>query len=632
MILAFAGRRAQSLTTDLESTTLRIRRLLTALSPSAVVGAAADGGDLLVIEAALGMADGPSVHVLLPTAHEVFREASVEVAWRPRFDRVIAEVRRRGTLATLGLEDGAEAYLQANVALLDRAGALATDGQRAVVFVIARAGEGAMVEDLVQAGSLRGMPSLRIDPNVDLAAQPQAFIAMPFGTKHDAQRGIDVDCDLVYRKILVPALETAQLRYRRGDEEIDAGLVLQPMIEWIADSDLLIGDLQTSNFNVGWELGLRHLIRPRHTLLIQPAGTLAPFDLSALRHVAYGQDAGGVNDDAAIEAWGRLAPYLSAAGLAARTVDSPVDAVMQIEQWAVVNRPAARREGWDALRQSLALARDLADGDLMLEILDSAHDLDEEELRLLRAEAGVGLVRLGRYEDAVELLRPVVEADGAVLRPDAHVYYAQALYRPDNAPVEAYDAAQKVLARVRVKRPAHPEVRAMLGAIAKRRARLRGNAEEREADLRLALDCYRGDYERNLNAYYEGINVAALGVVLAVAYGDEQAGRRAREILPAVRVAATLALRERPRDFWAAATVAECALHESLLGMEGPPVAGAYGAAGALRPPKGDLDSTLFQLDFLERLGFPADVLTQARTGLLSGAAGGSGAARRAPD
>ena len=335
-----------------------------------------------------------------------------------------------------------------------------------------------------------------------------------------------------------------------------------------------------------------------------------------MRHIVYRHDEHGLADDAAVEAWGALAPYLRV-GPQLGATDSPVDAVMQIEQWGVVKRRATQEQPWDALRERLALARDLADGDLMLEVLGQADGVRDEALDLLRAEAGVGLVRLGRYADAVRLLRGVVEGDPGVLRPDAHTYYAQALYRSRDAGIEDCDAAERVLKRVLVQRPGHPEVRAMLGAIAKRRMRLRKRAEEREPDLRLAMESYAHDYERNLNAFYEGINVVAMAAALHLAYGDERAGAKARELVPAVRVAATLALRTNPGDYWAAATLAECALHEALLGLPAPAVRDAYREAAALRPPRGDLDSTRFQLEFLEFVGLPAATLAEAREGLL---------------
>ena len=73
---------------------------------------------------------------------------------------------------------------------------------------------------------------------------------MPFGRKSDMQRRIDVDCNLVFEKVLVPALENAQLNYRRADEEIDSGIVLEPMIDWIASADVVIGSSAVSHANV----------------------------------------------------------------------------------------------------------------------------------------------------------------------------------------------------------------------------------------------------------------------------------------------------------------------------------------------------------------------------------------------
>jgi tetratricopeptide (TPR) repeat protein len=618
MVLGFAGRRAQSLDGNLGAVALRIQRLLNALAPSAVVGALADGSDLLVVEAALAMPNGPRVEVILPTPEGVFREASVEPSWRERFDRALEEIRTRSpaSVKSLLLEDGTDAYRRANRAFLERASALASDAERVVVLAVAGEGEGELVQDLVDCARLRHIPTLRIDATVDIAERPRAFVAMPYGKKPDGQRKIAVDCDLVYMKILVPALEDAQLHFRRADEEIDSGIVLQPMIEWLADAELVIGDLQTANFNVGWELGLRHLLRARQTLLIRPSGTKAPFDLNGLRHIVYRSDESGVSDEAAVEAWEALAPYLRAVGNQSAASDSPVDALMEVVQWGIVKPRRAPNERWQRLREQLAGAREAADGELILEVLAEAQGLASDALVLLRRDAGIGLVQLGRYDDACAVLRAVVVDDPDVLHPDAYVYYAQALYRPADAVISAYDEAEKVLKRVLAKRSTHPEVRALLGALAKRRMRLRAGPAEREPDLRLALEMYRHDFERNLNAYYEGINVVAIATVLALVYGDEREGARARELVPTVRVAAGLARSSKPDDYWAAATVAECALYESVLGLGEPSITEHYRVAGAMRPDAASLQSTLFQLDFLKLLGLPVEPLTSAANAL----------------
>ncbi|WP_395728594.1 hypothetical protein [Nakamurella sp.] len=294
---------------------IRVRRLLAGLAPSAVVGAAADGADLLVLEAALALPDGPAVHVVLPTTRQIFREDSVESGSRHRFDNVVAEVLKRGgTVETLDLEPGEGAYRRANQVILDRAAELAEGDQRCVGLVVAAPGEGRMIDDLLHRSALTGTPVLRIDPTVDIPSRPKCFILMPFGVRTDAERRFEVDCDLVYSKILVPTLENAQLDYERADAQIDSGIVLEPMIESLARADLVIADLQTGNFNVGWELGLRHLLRPGQTILIGPAGTRAPFDVSALRHVRYRDDAAGISDDAAVEAWSALGGFVARAG------------------------------------------------------------------------------------------------------------------------------------------------------------------------------------------------------------------------------------------------------------------------------------------------------------------------------
>lgn len=622
MIVAYGGRRAQSLGGDPEVASLRVRRLMAALNPDAVVGGAADGADLLMLEAVLQLKGGPIPYVILPTSRDTFEHDSVDPAWRGRFAAVMDEVDRRGgSLESLELEPGAAAYSLANKVMLDRAGQLAGDAQRAVTVVVAREGEGEMVTDLLQRSQLRGVPVLRIDPSIDLGTRPRCFVAMPFGRKVDPQRKIELDCNLVYQKILVPALENAQLTYRRGDDEIDSGIVLEPMIEWLSDADLVIGDLETGNFNVGWELGLRHLMRPSRTLLIGPAGTTAPFDLAAVRHVPYRHDETGLSDDAAIEAWQALAPYLGSADRQP-PADSPVISVMDVEQWGVVHRRTTTDVRWEERRQQLALGRDMRDPDFLLAALQDLHGFTDEQVLLLRGEAGVGLVRLGRFADAAELLHDVVAADPAINRPDVHIYYAQALYRAKQAETERLTKAEQILKRVLVKRPAQPEVRALLGAVAKRRARQQPDAAARNADLRLALDCYRYDFERNLNLYYEGINVIALSVALALGAHDNAARAHAVELLPAVRVAAKLALDKPDQRFWATATLAECALHEHLLGAGGSPdaVYGAYHASSAQRPLQGDLDSTLSQLEFLRDIGLPGDPLDKARAGLLDGA------------
>ncbi|HXB17108.1 MAG TPA: tetratricopeptide repeat-containing protein [Solirubrobacteraceae bacterium] len=594
----------------------RLQRLLAALGPSAVVGAAADGGDLLVLEAARGTARAPRLAIVLPTLRGDFRERSVEEDWRARHDTAIDRALEVGELTTLDMPDGTEAYRAANARILERAEQLAVEADRVVALIVASPGEGAMVEHLAARAAARGRPVIRIDPAAEISSRPYVFVAGPFGDKFDPQRKRMINCDPTYEKVLVPALENAQLRYRRADEQIDAGIVLQPMIEAISEADMVIADLATGNFNVGWELGLRHLLRSRHTLLIGPEGTRPPFDLGALRRVQYQQDQdGGISDAAALEAWTRLAPFLEQLQAPPPPgSDSPVAAVMDVTSWASLVRRGPPDDRFERLREQLALARDLRDAELTLQIVEGAGGLNEEQQMLIAAEAGVGLTRLGEYAEGARLLAPIVAADIAASRPDAHFYYAQALYKPRGAGVEAFNEAERVLRALLVRCPEHPEVWAALGAINKRRSHTREGLAARRQDIAGAMEAYAHDYERDLGAFYEGINFVACGLLLELVHADPAAGARARRALPAVAYAAELAAERDPRDFWAVVTVAEARVYEALLSANAEPdhVTEAYASAGRLRPTAGSVDSSLTQLRWLAEQGIEHPWLNRA--------------------
>jgi hypothetical protein len=624
MIVVYSGRRTSSITpAHLEQTAQRLSRLLAALRPSAVVGAAADGADLLVLEAALGLREKIVPHVILPTPPEEFRAHSVDQGWRERHDRALLRVSEIGTVESLGLPNGTSAYRAANIGCLQRAKELAEDDEGVLALVIASPGEGAMVEDFRANAELRGVPVIRIDPAIDQRARPLVFVACPFGSKFDPERRRAYNCDELYEKVLVPALENAQLRYLRADEEIHSGFVLQPMLEAIQDADMVIADLATGNFNVGWELGLRHLLRTRHTLLLAPDGVAPPFDLSPLRRVPYEQTNEGISDSAAIAAMEAIEPYLRELDSSTMTgSDSPVEVSVGVQSWAVLRRPGVPGQEWTDLRERLALARDLRDTTMTLEVIGQAQGLDARHRDLLAAEAGALLVRLGEYADGARLLEPIVESDPAATRPQAHVFLAQALYRPQDADVGALDRAEAILERLLEGNAGPPELWAAIGAISKRRSRRRDSDGARRADIRRALYAYATDYENDLNAYYEGVNVVACGLLLEQAHGDAQAGGLARAALPAVDFAARTALRHQPHEYWPAATVAELLLYRSVLDLRATvgEVAEAYTAAGALAPARGSVHSSVTQLEWLGEQGLDADLTTSAADALVQSA------------
>jgi hypothetical protein len=73
----------------------------------------------------------------------------------------------------------------------------------------------------------------------------------------------------------------------RADEIERAGFIHERMIQSIADSDVAIVDITAANPNVYYELGIRHALRDRVTVLIRRKGTQNPFNIAGLSTIEY---------------------------------------------------------------------------------------------------------------------------------------------------------------------------------------------------------------------------------------------------------------------------------------------------------------------------------------------------------
>src|SRR4030067_1012011 len=117
--------------------------------------------------------------------------------------------------------------------------------------------------------------------------RPLCFVLMPFGKKPQAS-GTLVDFDAVYRDIIAPAIEAADLEPLRADEEVTGGIIHKPMFERLILCEYAVADLTTANANVFYELGLRHAVRPASTVLLFARGSgQLPFDVAPLRGLPY---------------------------------------------------------------------------------------------------------------------------------------------------------------------------------------------------------------------------------------------------------------------------------------------------------------------------------------------------------
>src|SRR3954452_3766657 len=116
----------------------------------------------------------------------------------------------------------------------------------------------------------------------------QAFIIRAFNTKKDSA-GKEVDFERIHRELIAPALEAAGLGGGTTGKIIDAGNIREDMFGLILEADLVVCDITVHNANVFYELGIRHALRSKRSILIKggPVADSTPFDILTDRYLPY---------------------------------------------------------------------------------------------------------------------------------------------------------------------------------------------------------------------------------------------------------------------------------------------------------------------------------------------------------
>ncbi|MFM9884207.1 MAG: tetratricopeptide repeat-containing protein, partial [Burkholderiales bacterium] len=109
----------------------------------------------------------------------------------------------------------------------------------------------------------------------------RAFIVRPFGTKSG------IDFDRVDRELIGPALAAVGIAGGTTAEFVEAGNIRADMFEQLLKANVVVADISIHNANVFYELGIRHALRDRYTLLISSAKDDVPFDLKTDRYLKY---------------------------------------------------------------------------------------------------------------------------------------------------------------------------------------------------------------------------------------------------------------------------------------------------------------------------------------------------------
>ncbi len=149
------------------------------------------------------------------------------------------------------------------------------------------------------------------------------FVIMGFGVKTDYRTSRELDLDKTYRHIIKAAVQEAGLQCIRADEIPHAGTIDVPMHELLFKADLVVADLSASNLNAMYELGIRHALKPRTTIVIAEEQFASPFDVGHIVIRRYRHDGKALDVDVVNEFKAELAKAIKEIMPTEKT-DSPV--------------------------------------------------------------------------------------------------------------------------------------------------------------------------------------------------------------------------------------------------------------------------------------------------------------------
>ncbi len=118
-------------------------------------------------------------------------------------------------------------------------------------------------------------------------AGKKCFVIMPFGKK--PVDGIEFNFDDVYHELIEKSVEELGINCERCDEILDTGAIHKKMFRGIFDADVSVVDITSQNPNVFYELGVRHALQKKVTLVIGRKDNLQkiPFNISGISILGY---------------------------------------------------------------------------------------------------------------------------------------------------------------------------------------------------------------------------------------------------------------------------------------------------------------------------------------------------------
>jgi hypothetical protein len=379
------------------------------------------------------------------------------------------------------------------------------------------------------------------------------YVTMPFGIKRDAD-GRVLDFDFLYREVIQPAVQELDLECRRLDELSGGAIWQKTLCTALMSSDLMIADVSMQNPNVLYELGVRHALKRRRTLVVAARGTWLPFNISYVQALWYEPDQEGrLTAEPAEQFRQALQANIRQSQ---RTVisDSPIyEFFPELEVILPPASESAHRQRRRRPQAQRAFAESVAESPARA--IDELKRSEAEVRREPQADPIEYLTLLRQYRDLSqwdELIALAAESPPNVKQsPEVQQLHALALNRRSNSGDQ--DRAIELMRELIEETGGDSETFGILGRIYKDRyyeAKQRDDHDAAAFNLECALNCYRGGFAKNPKDYYPGINI----VMLLLQRDDEPARAELAALLPQVRAAVREKLDGGRLNFWDLAT------------------------------------------------------------------------------
>lgn len=208
----------------------------------------------------------------------------------------------------------------------------------------------------------------------------QAFVVMPIRERGTAEHS---HFQAFYTRFVKPALENHNYETIRADEIAQPGAITRDIVRNLHDADLVLADLTDINPNVFYELGIRHTLRPKGTILILDISRTPniPFDVSQQRVIRFrGEGAEGLGTFT--EDLKRCLAEIGTSVPGDGSNDSPVYDWLPVVPSTSESRTRQSRHGWNPSGNG-------AKATLVVQESERAHPEDVIAEALREAESGL---------------------------------------------------------------------------------------------------------------------------------------------------------------------------------------------------------------------------------------------------